>query len=106
MIDFARLSNVIFDKGVRLTEGQFTSVKEQIESEKFTLSEHVIGYKSIDAVYGKIPFKLDDGTTVMVSEETVSVIRELDVDQTKLISYMSESYDNFNKVIAMVLSNQ
>lgn len=103
-IDFPRLSNVIFDHGVRLTQSQYTEIQESIENEKFTLNEHVVGYKSAETVYEKIPFRLDDGTMVLVTEDTISTIRSLDVDQSKLLAFMNESYQNFTKVVSMVLT--
>jgi hypothetical protein len=105
-IDFPRLSNVIFDHGVRLTESEFTSIQESIENEQFTLNEHVIGYKNAESVYEKIPFRLKDGKLVLVNEDTIEKIRSLEIDKEKLTTFMNESYENFSKVISMVLTNE
>jgi hypothetical protein len=103
VINQSRLSNVIFDKGVRLSESQVNEIIEVIESDKFTLNEHVIGYKKSDLVLGKLAFRLNDDTTILVSEDTLSKINSLDMDKTAIEQYMSESNLNFAKVVAMVL---
>lgn len=104
MINQSRLSNVIFDKGVRLNESQVNEIIETIQSDKFSLNEHVVAYKKGDLVLGKMAFKLQDDTTILVSEETLNAISALEIDKTNLESYMSESNLNFAKVIDMVLS--
>lgn len=104
-VDFSRLSNVIFDHGIRLTETEFSIIQEEILSERFTLNEHVVGYKNVDSVFGKIPFKLNDGKTVLMSEDFITKMKTLDVDHESLVSYMNESYDNFSQVVMLVLSN-
>lgn len=97
-----RLANVIFDKGKKITQTHFTSICESIESDMFTLDEYVISYKSKEKFLNKIPYVLQDGTRVLVSEECLNKINTLNIDRHKIQSFISKDYNQFKTVIGLI----
>jgi hypothetical protein len=103
-MDTTRLANVIFDKGQKITQKRYASICESIDNDRFTLDEYVIEYKLKENFLNKIPFKLDDGTNILLSETFINKINSLDVNKTKLEEYTRSNYSNFKKVIEVVLN--
>ena len=97
-----RLANVIFHNPKKLTESDYRSICSDIETDKFTLSEHVCTYKKYDSVLGKNVYLLEDGTTVLVSPELIESINALNIDKTKLQAFMLQSEKNFKYVLGTI----
>lgn len=103
MMDINRLANVIFRKGKKIQEKEYNSICESIESDKFTLSEHVSEYKTYDSVLGKNVYLLEDGSKVLISSELIESLNTLNIDKERLQNYMLQSEKNFKKVIGTIL---
>jgi hypothetical protein len=101
-MDITRLANVIFQKGEKIHQKEYTEICEAIETDKFSLSEHVAEYKSHDSVLGKNIYLLEDGSKVLVSKELIESINSLDVNKDKLSEYMSKSVDKLKKVLSVI----
>ena len=101
-VDLSKLASVIFDSGKKITQSSYQTLCESIETERFTLNEHVIDYKRRDMFMCRVPFKLNDGTTVLVEESTLKTLVNVNIDRTKLVEYMSVSESNFKKVIGSI----
>lgn len=102
-MDINRLANIIFEKGQKISLTKYNVILEKLDDDKFTLLGHVAAYKNKDSVLGTIPFLLEDGTKILISEEMISKLNTLDIDKVKLEEYMSTDISNFKKVIGTVL---
>ena len=98
----SRLANVIFDKGQKITQTQYQHICESLENDKFTLDEYVLGYKLKENFIGKVPYQLNDGTKVLVSESFINKIHTLNIDKKQLEEYMQENYSNFKKLAEVI----
>ena len=94
-----RLANVIFERAEPLTESQYKSICETIDSDAFTLNEHVLDYKGKETIYGKLFFLLEDGSKVLVSKDILQRINELNMESGKLEAYMRQSLPTFQKML-------
>ena len=101
-MDTARLANVIFDRGSKISESRYTAIIESIESDMFTLDEYVVAYKLKESFLGKIAFKLKDGASVLISESLIEKINGLNINKSEVGSYMLESYANFKNIVGLV----
>lgn len=101
-MNITRLANVIFDLGKKVTQSRYAYICESIDNDTFTLDEYVVGYKLKEAFLGKIPFKLEDDTNVLVSESFVQKLSALNIDREKLLEYMSSNYKNFQTITEVV----
>ena len=101
-MDTARLANVIFDRGSKISQSRYTAIQESIESDLFTLDEYVVAYKLKESYLGKIAFKLNDGTSVLISESLIEKINGLNINKSEVSAYMLESYTNFKNIIGLV----
>lgn len=99
MIDNNRLATVIFDKGRKITQKEYSEICNLIESDSFTLNEFVISYKKKDTLLENIFFTLKDDTRILVEENMLNTINQLNLDKERLVSFMSESETNFQNVI-------
>ena len=104
-MEYNRLANVIFQRGEKIHQAQYDSICESIETDKFTLSEHVADYKAFDSILGKNVYLLEDGTKVLVSKELIESINNLDINKDKLVQFMSASIDNFKKTLSVIIEN-
>ena len=104
-MEYSRLANVIFQRGEKIHQAQYDSICESIETDKFTLSEHVADYKHLDSVLGKNIYLLEDGSKVLVSRELIESINKLEIDKSKLQKFMSESIDNFKKTLSIIVED-
>ncbi len=102
-MEINRLANIIFQKGKKIHEKEYNAICESIDTDKFTLSEHVAAYKSHDSVLGKNVYLLEDGSKVLVSLELIESLNALNIDKSRLQSYMMQSEQNFKKVIGTIL---
>ena len=104
-MDSKRLASVIFDGGQKISQHHYKHICEMIENDSFTLNSYVVKYKLNELFLGKIPFKLLDGTSVLISEQFISRLNTLNMDTTELETYMSASYDNFKQVAGILNGN-
>lgn len=104
-MEYNRLANVIFQRGEKIHQAQYDAICESIESDKFTLSEHVSDYKAFDSIMGKNVYLLEDGTRVLVSRELIEHINNLDINKDKLLGFMSSSIENFKKTVSIIVDN-
>lgn len=105
-MDITRLANVIFQRGEKIHQKEYSEICEAIETDKFSLSEHVAEYKSFDSVIGKNIYLLEDGTKVLLSKELIESINLLNVNKEKLTAYMSKSVDNLKKALIVMSDGQ
>lgn len=102
-MEINRLANIIFQKGKKIQEKEYNAICESIETDKFTLSEHVAAYKQYDSVLGKNVYLLEDGSKVLVSTELIEELNTLNIDRERLQTFMLQSEQNFKKVIGTIL---
>ncbi len=100
-----RLANVIFDKGQKITQTQYQHICESIDNDRFTLDEYVLDYKLKENFIGKVPYKLNDGSKVLISESSIKHLNRINVDKDKLLEFMSVSIDNFKKTLSVIIEN-
>ena len=101
----SRLANVIFDKGKKITQTHYQYICESIDNDCFTLDEYVLEYKVKENFIGKVPYQLNDGTKILVSENVIKSINKLEIDKSKLQKFMSESIDNFKKTLSIIVED-
>lgn len=101
-MDSHRLANIIFDKGQKITESHYSSICESIDSDSFTLNEYVMAYKLKENFMSKIPYKLKDGTKVLISESSMHKLCGLNISRQELECFMNESYSNFKQIIGII----
>ena len=99
MTDVNRLANVIFERAEPLTESQYKAIGAAIDSDAFTLNEHVLDYKAKEMLFGKLFFLLEDGSKVLVSPELLESVNSLNIDAKKLEGYMRRSLLNFTTML-------
>lgn len=104
MIDYSRLSTIIFDKGVRLSQSEYQRICEEIDSDKLTLNEYVIAYKKKDALIGNVFFTLDDGSRILLDESTLNTIDNLKIDKNRLVEFMRLNESNFKSVVEEIIN--
>ena len=104
-MDTSRLANVIFDRGQKITQTHYQSICESIANDRFTLDEYVLEYKLKEQFVGKVPYMLNDGTKVLVSKDLIESINELNIDKSRVESYMYESVDNFKNIVSLVVKS-
>jgi hypothetical protein len=102
MTDVNRLANVIFERAEPLTENQYRTICEAIDSDAFTLNEHVLAYKAKETIYGYLFFLLEDGSKVLVSPNLLETINSLNIDAKKLEGYMRRSLPNFTTMLETI----
>lgn len=101
-MDNSRLANVIFDKGRKITESHYKMICEKIDSDVFTLDEYVMEYKAKDSFLGKLAFNLKDGTSVLISESTITKLNQLNINKADLEEHMGANLSNFKQVIGII----
>lgn len=104
MMNYSRLASIIFDKGRKLKESEYEEVVSGINSDRLTLNEYVIEYKSWDAIGNSIFFELEDGKRVLIETSLLSNIRSLDLDHRTLLEFMSKSETNFKSVLKEMIN--
>lgn len=101
-MDTNRLANVIFDRGQKITQSHYQQICESIADDAFTLDEYVLDYKLKERFVGKVPYQLQDGSKVLISENLIKKINSLNINTIELEAYMSKSYSNFKQLIGVV----
>jgi hypothetical protein len=99
MPDINRLANVIFERAEPLTESQYKAISEAIDSDMFTLNEHVLDYKAKEMLYDRLFFMLEDGSKVLVSPAVLESVNSLNIDTKRVEAYMRRSLNNFTTML-------
>jgi hypothetical protein len=102
MTDITRLANVIFEQAKPLTESQYKAICEAIDSDSFSLNEHVLAYKSKEMIFERLFFVLEDGSKVLVSPMLLETVNNLNIDTKRLEAYMCQSLSNFTKMLETI----
>lgn len=91
---------------VKVTDTLIESYIELAASKMFTtdkVAQDIRKFNKLDYVLeGRIDYKLDDGSVVIIKEETQGKINKLFDDQPDIIQYMRESKDNFINVVSQL----
>lgn len=91
---------------VRVTDTLIESYVNLASSNTFSVDPVVYELRSINKldrlIEGKINYSLNDGSIVAINESTQEYLNKLLSDQIEIISYMSESKNNFLKVIEQI----
>lgn len=101
-MDTTRLANVIFDRGQKITQSHYQQICESIADDKFTLDEYVLEYKLKERFVGKVPYQLEDGSKVLVSEQLIRKINSLAIDKKQVNDFMAKSVVNFKKIVSIL----
>jgi hypothetical protein len=99
MTDVNRLANVIFERAEPLTESQYKAICEAIDSDLFTLNEHVRDYKSKEMLFERLLFVLEDGSRVLVSPALLETVKGLNIETKRVEAYMRRSLTNFTTML-------
>lgn len=84
---------------IRLTNTIVSNYIEILESKQFTIDPVVLSVKQQSLVEGRYDYILDDGNTVVISEQLQDTINNIFQDYPDVINYMRSSVDNFLNVI-------
>lgn len=103
-INQSRIATIIFDSGKKLSESEYKSICESIESDSFSSNKIVNEYKKKDSIFGSNVFVLNDGTRALISESMISKIADLKIPE--LDSYIRESKENLDKIIDCIIENE
>ena len=98
----ARLANVIFDKGKKITQKHYQSICESIDHDAFTLDEYVLDYKMKESFHGKVAYLLQDNTKILVSESLVKTLNLLNINKEELQSFVCKDYSNLKTLVEVV----
>ena len=99
-----KIANIIREHhDVKVTDTLIESYLELASSKLFTTDPVVYEIRAMNfadnLIEGKIDYKLEDGVTVAISEDTNRSINNLLADNVELVQYMRESKENFMQVI-------
>lgn len=86
-----------------ITSGLVEFYKTKLENNEFFVSEAVASLKQLNS-FGKFEYELKDGSVVAIDEETQNLIQDSITDKYDIVDYMSESLDNFKRVIRDIRS--
>ena len=88
---------------VKITDTIIESYLELASSNLFTIDPVLLEIKQrSSSIPGKIEHKLNDGTTVAISENTQHLLNTLLDDKYQIVEYMRESKENFMRIIKEV----
>lgn len=105
-INKSTLASIIFDMDSKIKESDYSLVCEELEAGRFSLNEITLSYKKkTSPVAGYLEFKLNDGNNIIISEEFLDSLSNINIDKNQLIPFMSESKENFAKVIRVIYGN-
>lgn len=106
MINKSTLASIIFDMDSKIKESDYSLVCEEIDAGRFTLNEITLSYKKKTSnIKGCVEFTLNDNTNIVISEEFISSLNNINIDKNQLVRFMSESKENFVKVIRTIYEN-
>lgn len=98
-MDRSRLATLIFDSGRKLPESEYRSICEDIETDRVTFNDISIKYKKRESIYENILFVLNDGNRVLLSEESISKLKSMELNKEKLAIFMQTDISNFESVV-------
>ena len=104
-ISHTKVANIIRKtyEDVRVTDTLVESYIELASSKLFTadpIAQEIRKFNNFDHLLeGHVDYKLDDGTTVIISEETQRIINNTFGQHTDVVQYMRESRENFLSVL-------
>lgn len=88
---------------VKVTDTLIESYLELASSKLFSADPVIQGIRTMNStdnlIEGKIDYKLDDGSTVAIDEQTNQQINNLLAEHSDIVEYMRKSKDNFMHVI-------
>lgn len=71
-----------------------------IESNRFTIDPVILALRENQSSLNcRYEYTLDDGSVVSITEETQNLLNQILINNTKAISFMNESKDNFFSII-------
>lgn len=93
-----------YHKVDKITDTLVESYIELASSNLFTVDPVVAAIKERTAVEfsGKFEYKLNDGNTVAINEDTQDTLNNLLQDKPEIVEYMRESKNNFMRIIKEV----
>lgn len=101
-----RLASIIFERGKKISQQSYSQICESVQTDKFNLNEYVVDYKKKDAIFEKVFFLLNDGTKILVSEETLNKLQKLNLNRSQLEEFAGSSKKNFLKVLEAINGDQ
>jgi len=101
----SRLATIIMDSGRKLFESEYRDIISDILEDRFSLDPIVIEYKKKELILDSFLFVLDDGSRVLVSEDTLDKLTNLNTNKSELEKFIQESKQNFSKIIEVLNGN-
>jgi len=103
-ISHTKIADIIHNHhDVKVTDTLIESYVELASSKIFTLDPVVSTireYNTVDRlIESKLDFKLDDGTAIVISEDTYNRINNIFADHADVVAYMRQSAENFLSVV-------
>ena len=91
---------------VKITDTLIESYIDLASSKLFTLDPAVIEIRKLNKrdrlVEGKIDYKLEDDSTIAISQDTQNKLQDLFAAHSDVIDHMRETKDNFVKVLKQI----
>jgi hypothetical protein len=91
---------------VKITDTLIESYIDLASSKLFTLDPAVIEIRKLNKldrlVEGKIDYKLEDDSTIAISQDTQNKLQDLFAAHSDIIDHMRETKDNFVKVLKQI----
>ena len=89
---------------IKVTDTLIESYVELAASKTFTtdqVAQDIRKFNKLDRVLqGRLDYKLDDGSVVIIKEETQSKINKLFSDHRDVVEYMRENKENFINIVS------
>lgn len=103
-IPAVKIANLIKEHhNIKVTNKLIETYIELASSKTFSVDPVVTGIRSLNSIgsiiENKIDYTLDDGSVVVISEESQLKLNTLLEDKYQLVEYMRESKDNFMHVL-------
>lgn len=102
-----KIANIIQEHhNIKVTDTLIETYIELASSKLFTLDPVVYEIRKLNKldnlVEGKIDYKLDDGTSVAISQDTYKVLKDLFDSHTEVIDHMRQTKEAFMGVIKQI----
>ena len=103
-IPAVKIANLIKEHhNIKVTNKLIETYIELASSKTFSVDPVVTGIRSLNSIgsiiENKLDYTLDDGSVVVISEESQHMLNSLLEDKYQLVEYMRESKDNFMHVL-------
>ena len=103
-MDKVRLASIIFENGKKISQSKYETITESIETDRFSLCEYVLNYKKKDKIFDCYLFVLNDGSRILLDEDFINSLNNLNMKKNELELYISESKENMNKIMEIVIN--